>query len=297
MALNCVANGHLLRAGDFDDLWIQPAAGDAGGALGAALFVWYQLLENPAGLQGHDAQQGSFLGPGLRPRADRSVRVAGKAQLYNISLMKLELLDHVAGLLADGKVVGWFQGRMEFGPRALAHGAFWAIPARRPCRATMNLKIKFRESFRPFAPGVLKERAAEWFDMRSQARESVHVAGRGRARAPARCRGCRRKKTMQHDPDLRHRVNVVRSEIPAVTHVDYQRRLQTVDEERNPRLYRLLDGVQSTDGMPGTDQHELQRAGRADRVHARRRLPLFPGYRHGRARNGRYRDRQRRHHP
>ncbi len=249
VALNCVANGRLLREGGFDDLWIQPAAGAAGGALGAALFVWYQLLENPRRTAGQDAQKGSFLGPSFT-----NAQITRFVSSQNASSQQFtdeaELLDHVAGLLADGKVVGWFQGRMEFGPRALGARSILGDPRSPAMQSTMNLKIKFRESFRPFAPAVLRERAAEWFDLDSN-HESPYmllvadVLEHRRVSVDAE-----EKKTMIDDPDLRRRVNVVRSEIPAVTHVDYSARLQTVDLERNPRLYRLLAAFDRLTGCP-----------------------------------------------
>ncbi len=220
VALNCVANGHLLRAGDFDDLWIQPAAGDAGGALGAALFVWYQLLENPRRPAGHDAQEGSFLGPGY---TNEQILRFASSQGATVQQFQddVDLLDHVAGVLADGKVVGWFQGRMEFGPRALGARSILGDPRSPAMQSTMNLKIKFRESFRPFAPVVLKERAAEWFDIdpKHESPYMLLVADVLEHRRVAV--DALEKKTMTDDPDLRRRVNVVRSEIPAVTHVDY----------------------------------------------------------------------------
>jgi carbamoyltransferase len=249
VALNCVANGRLLGAGDFDDLWIQPAAGDAGGALGAALFVWYQLLENPRRPAGQDAQMGSFLGPGFAN--DQITRfISSQSASSHQFIDEAELLEHVAGLLADGKVIGWFQGRMEFGPRALGARSILGDPRSPAMQSTMNLKIKFRESFRPFAPAVLKERAAEWFDL-DPSHESPYmllVADVLEHRRVAVDR--EEKKTMTDDPDLRRRVNVVRSEIPAVTHVDYSARLQTVDLERNPRLYRLLQAFDRLTGCP-----------------------------------------------
>ena len=157
VALNCVANGRLLREGDFEDLWIQPAAGDAGGALGVALFVWHQLLNNSRQPQGHDAQQGSFLGPSFTTdQIEKSLAVYGASGRRFTH--ENDLLDHVASLLADGKIVGWFQGRMEFGPRSLGARSILGDPRSPAMQATMNLKIKFRESFRPFAPAVLRER-------------------------------------------------------------------------------------------------------------------------------------------
>ncbi|MGZ6031631.1 MAG: carbamoyltransferase family protein [Isosphaeraceae bacterium] len=249
VALNCVANGRLQREGDFDDLWIQPAAGDAGGALGAALFVWYQLLEKPRPLTGRDIQQGSFLGP--RYSTDQISRfLAGQGAQSQRFTSETELVEHIAVNLAESKVVGWFQGRMEFGPRALGARSILGDPRSPAMQATMNLKIKFRESFRPFAPAVLLDRAAEWFDL-EPGHESPYMLlvapVRQDRRVPIAAEALR---IMNQDPDLRQRVNVVRSEIPAVTHVDYSARIQTVDEERNPRFTRLLEAFERLTGCP-----------------------------------------------
>jgi carbamoyltransferase len=249
VALNCVANGCLLREGDFDDLWIQPAAGDAGGSLGAALFVWHQLLNKPRQPEGRDAQQGSFLGPSFT--TDQIARFLSKQGVSGQHFAaEDELVQHVAGLLADGKVVGWFQGRMEFGPRALGARSILGDPRSPAMQATMNLKIKFRESFRPFAPAVLRERAVEWFDLKPE-HESPYMllvaSVLEQHRVPIDSEALQ---TMRHDPDLRRRVNVVRTDVPAVTHVDYSARLQTVDEERNPRFHRLLEAFDRLTGCP-----------------------------------------------
>jgi carbamoyltransferase len=249
VALNCVANGRVLREGPFDRIWIQPAAGDAGGALGAALFVWHQLLEKPREPASPDSQRGSFLGPGF---SNDDIRRALEAQ--HIPSRRFaeepELLREVAGLLAAGKIVGWFHGRMEFGPRALGARSILGDPRLPGMQSAMNVKIKFRESFRPFAPCVLRERAAEYFDLPAAA-ESPYmllvapVAGRRRTALSEPD-----LKTMTEDPDLRRRVNVVRSTIPAVTHVDYSARIQTVDEERHGRFYRLLKAFEQQTGCP-----------------------------------------------
>jgi len=250
VALNCVANGRLLREGPFQDIWVQPAAGDAGGALGAALFVWHQLLERPRKVDGrHDQQKGSFLGPQFSPARVQRFLKAAEAPAKHFA-EETELLEHVAGQLADEKVVGWFQGRMEFGPRALGARSILGDPRSPKMQATMNLKIKFRESFRPFAPVVLQEHAHEWFDMRpgqespymltvAPVREEHHVPI-----PPSQ------KEVMETAPDLRHRVNVVRSTVPAVTHVDYSARVQTVDQGRNPRFYRLMRTFHKLTGCP-----------------------------------------------
>ncbi len=249
VALNCVANGRLLREGPFDDLWIQPAAGDAGGALGAALFVWHQLLDHPRRPEGRDSQQASLLGP--RFSTDEIERALGRHGAIGRRFDdEAELLEHVAALLAEGKIVGWFHGRMEFGPRALGARSILGDPRSPAMQATMNVKIKFRESFRPFAPIVLRERAAEWFDL-DPGHESPYMLivapVRDDRRVPV---DSETLAVMEHDPDLRRRVNVVRSEIPAVTHVDYSARLQTVDADRHPRLYRLLEAFERLTGCP-----------------------------------------------
>jgi carbamoyltransferase len=249
VALNCVANGRLLREGPFDSIWIQPAAGDAGGALGAALFVWYQLLERPRQVRAKDAQKGSFLGPRFAPDEIEKF-LAAKGVGYRRFADEEGLLDHVAQLLAAEKVVGWFHGRMEFGPRALGARSILGDPRSPQMQATMNLKIKFRESFRPFAPCVLAEHAHEWFGLKP-GEESPYMLlvapVREEHRTPI---APEQLKTMQEDPDLRHRVNVVRSTVPAITHVDYSARVQTVDAERNPRFHRLLEVFHRRTGCP-----------------------------------------------
>ncbi len=249
VALNCVANGRLLREGPFNDIWIQPAAGDAGGALGASLFVWYQLMENSRHVRVPDAQKGSLLGP--RFSSDEIERFLDQARVsYQRLPDEADLYDHTASLLAEEKVVGWFQGRMEFGPRALGARSILGDPRSPRMQANMNVKIKFRESFRPFAPCVLLEHASEWFDIKP-GQESPYmllvapVLESQRLALPAED-----LHRMQTDPNLCERVNVPRSTIPAVTHVDYSARLQTVDEIRNPPLHRLLRAFHDRTGCP-----------------------------------------------
>jgi carbamoyltransferase len=249
VALNCVANGRLLREGPYDSLWIQPAAGDAGGALGAALFVWHQLLERPRRATGRDTQMGSFLGPQFASARVRRF-LDSKSIPYERLRDESELCRHTAELLADEKIVGWFQGRMEFGPRALGARSILGDPRCKRTQATMNLKIKFRESFRPFAPSVMQEHASDWFDF-APGHESPYMLLVAPVRADQRLPlSAEDASLMKSDPDLRHRVNVVRSTVPAVTHVDYSARLQTVDEERNPRFYRLLKAFNDLTGCP-----------------------------------------------
>jgi len=247
VALNCVANGRIVREGPFDDIWIQPAAGDAGGALGAGVFVWHQLLNKPRAPKRGDSQKGSLLGP-----AFSNEQIASVLRSEHIPFERYEdestLVSAVAGLLANGKIVGWFAGRMEFGPRALGARSILGDARQPSMQAAMNLKIKFRESFRPFAPCVLRERAHEYFDMKP-GQESPYmllvtpVADRHRVTPAADD-----LRTMREDPDLRRRVNVVRSTIPAVTHVDYSARIQTVDEERHGRFYRLMKAFERLTG-------------------------------------------------
>jgi carbamoyltransferase len=249
VALNCVANGRLLREGPFESIWLQPAAGDAGGALGAALFVWYQLLGRPRCPHPHDSQKGSFLGPRFSPEQVGRFLAGVEAPGRRFEDDE-ELYEYVAGLMADEKVVGWFQGRMEFGPRALGARSILGDPRSPRMQATMNLKIKFRESFRPFAPCVLREHASEWFGLRPQDESPFMLLVApvlDGHRVPIDAEQLR---VMADDPDLRHRVNVVRSTIPAVTHVDYSARVQTVDAERNPRMHGLMSAFHRLTGCP-----------------------------------------------
>ena len=241
VALNCVGNGRLLREGPFERIWIQPASGDAGGALGAALFVWHQLLEKPRTPATPDSQRGSLLGPDYSvTEIEGTLRAAGA--VYRRAAGEEALCEDAARLVADGKVVGWVQGRMEYGPRALGARSILGDARRADMQTTMNLKIKFRESFRPFAPIVLAEQAADYFALPRDA-ESPYMLlvapvqpGRRRAEAgPATGLA---------------RVREVRSDIPAVTHVDYSARLQTVDAQRNPRLRRLLEAFHRQTGCP-----------------------------------------------
>jgi carbamoyltransferase len=249
VALNAVANGLVSREGPFESLWIQPAAGDSGGALGAALFVWHQLLEWPRQPQGRDAQQGSLLGP--QWSSQEVGRILEEQRVAHEHLGDEQaLLAAVVDELVAGKVVGWFRGRMEFGPRALGARSILGDPRAPAMQQTLNTRIKFRESFRPFAPAVLRDHAHEWFDIAPE-QESPYmlqvapVLERHRVTPSAEDAA-----VMRTDPDLRRRVNVVRSAVPAVTHVDFSARLQTVDAERNPAFHRLLDAFFARTGCP-----------------------------------------------
>jgi len=249
VALNCVANGKVLRDGPFSDLWIQPAAGDAGGAPGAALFVWHQLLENPRPSSRHDSQRGSFLGPDFSN--DEIARLLTLQSVPHRQCgSEVELLDEVARLLADGKVVGWFHGRMEFGPRALGARSILGDPRNPAMQSVMNVKIKYRESFRPFAPCVLRERAKDYFAFPANTESPYMLLVAPVLETHRTTISPDDRKMMTADPDLRRRVNVTRSTLPAITHVDYSARLQTVDEERHGRFYRLLKTFERITGCP-----------------------------------------------
>jgi len=249
VALNCVANGRLLREGPFENIWLQPAAGDAGGALGAALFVWHQLLDKPRQPASQDSQHGSFLGP--RYGSDRiAAFLTDMKAPYEKPDTEDELLTRVAHLIGQGKVIGWFHGRMEFGPRALGARSILGDARNASLQSVMNLKIKFRESFRPFAPCVLLERASEYFDLRPD-QESPYML----LVAPVleKHRTPPAPDDRENKPaagDLLERVNRVRSTLPAITHVDYSARVQTVDSQRHGRFYRLLKAFEKLTGCP-----------------------------------------------
>ena len=242
VALNCVGNGRILREGPFERLWIQPAAGDAGGALGAALFVWHQLLGNAREPVAPDAQSGSLLGPAF---SDEQVRefLDARGAKYHYFADEGELCNRVAGLIAEEKVVGWLQGRMEFGPRALGSRSILGDARSRKMQSVMNLKIKFRESFRPFAPVVLRERAHEFFQMCKDA-ESPYML----LVAPVD----ETKRLPMDGPPAKglDRLKAGRSVIPAVTHVDFSARVQTVDPIRHGRMYRLMKAFEAETGCP-----------------------------------------------
>ncbi|MCP5516719.1 MAG: carbamoyltransferase [Verrucomicrobiales bacterium] len=230
VALNCVGNGRILRTGWFDRLWIQPAAGDAGGALGAALAAWHLHFKQPRfrAADHPDAMQGAFLGPEF-PDADIAATLDGHGAVYE-RLGREAMLERVVELLAQGKVVGWFQGRMEFGPRALGNRSILGDPRSPAMQSVMNLKVKFRESFRPFAPAVRVERAGDYFDLNTESPYMLLVAPvreAWRRPPPAGLRGL-------------DRLKAERSALPAVTHVDYSARVQTVDPGRNPLFHALL---------------------------------------------------------
>jgi len=244
VALNCVGNGRILREGPFERIWIQPAAGDAGGALGTALFIWYHLLDNARTPARPDAQSGSLLGPGYSNEQVLAFLEAEGA-VYRRFDDEDALCRHVAGLIAEQKVVGWMQGRMEFGPRALGSRSILADARSGDMQSVMNRKIKFRESFRPFAPAVLGERAGEYFEMPSGLDSPYMLLAAPVAEA-------RRTADAGADAGGLARLDVVRSDIPAVTHVDGSARLQTVDPERHARFHTLLKAFEALTGCPVT---------------------------------------------
>lgn len=245
VALNCVSNGRVLREGPFENVWIQPAAGDAGGALGAALLTWFDLLENErVPVKQSDMQTGTYLGPEYSDDEIEAYLKSANA-VYRRVESDEQLADQVAGCLASEKVVGWFQGRMEFGPRALGGRSILGDPRSREMQKTMNLKIKFRESFRPFAPSVLRERVDDYFEMRSGEDSGymllvADLRDGKRSGDPAKLAEA---KGLEKLP-------VERSELQSITHVDYSARVQTVDANRNPLYHKLIHSFDEKTGCP-----------------------------------------------
>lgn len=243
VALNCVANGKILRERIFDDIWIQPAAGDAGGAVGAAYVAYHHFYKQPAvPKNGLDLQRGSYLGPSF---ADENLRAFFDSHKipYTCYPEDTELVKIVASLLAQGKAAGWFQGRMEFGPRALGNRSILADARSPEMQKKLNIKIKFREGFRPFAPSVLEEKSSQWFELDRPSPYMLLVAD---------IRKDRRREMTAAERDLWgiDKLNIVRSEIPAVTHIDYSARIQTVSPENNPLYHRLLKEFDAQTGCP-----------------------------------------------
>lgn len=242
VALNCVGNGHVLRKGPFKNVWIQPAAGDAGGALGAALCVWFGYLDNPRKADGrNDSQLNSLLGPQYSD--DEVAQELAAFGAVSTKVPDDQLFDRVAEMIAAEKVIGWFQGRMEFGPRALGNRSIIGDPRSPSMQSKMNLKIKFRESFRPFAPAVMREHVSEYFELEADSPYMLLVAPVRQERRIAMT------KEQQQLFGIA-KLNVPRSDIPAVTHVDYSARIQTVDAQHHPRFHRLLAAFKKKTGCP-----------------------------------------------
>ena len=232
VSLNCVGNGKILKEKIFDHIWIQPAAGDAGGALGAAFFVWHQVLKKPRTADNkQDQLKGSYLGPEFKKEEIEAF--LKEARIPYKELSNDEVVEKTADLIAQEKVIGWFQGRLEFGPRALGARSILGDARSPKMQETMNLKIKFRESFRPFAPSVLREKVSDYFEMNTDSPYMLLVA-------PVNAKHCHKMSEAQENLFGIEKLNVSRSDIPAVTHVDYSARIQTVDEKSNPLYYRLL---------------------------------------------------------
>ncbi len=241
VALNCVSNGRLLREGPFKEIWIQPAAGDAGGAIGAALSVYHEYQEKPRTLQVPDATKGSYLGPSFSN--DQIKTYLDKVGAKYVELEDDALMPKLAEVMEGEKVVGWFQGRMEFGPRSLGARSIIGDARSTKMQTTMNLKIKYRESFRPFAPVVKFDKVSDWFEHTGPSPYMLIVA-------PVKEDKRTKMSTEQDKLFGIDKLNIPRSQIPAVTHVDYSARVQTVHPETNPRFYHLLDAFEEQTGCP-----------------------------------------------
>lgn len=239
VALNCVANGRILREGPFQNIWIQPAAGDAGGALGAALVAWHHYLEKPRVPKSLSLQEGSLLGPAYSD-AEIEASLNGAGAVYQRHETG-EMIEQTAELIEEGNVIGWFQGRMEFGPRALGARSIIGDARNRDMQSRMNLKIKFRESFRPFAPSVIQDETSEWFEMDTESPYMMLVADVAKQHLSSSRNG-----NLKGLEQLKE----IRSKIPAVTHVDNSARIQTVDRERNPLYYELIQAFYRRTGCP-----------------------------------------------
>ena len=241
VALNCVANGKILRDQSFKEIWVQPAAGDAGGALGVALSVWHNELGRPRDVKKPDSMRGSYLGPEFSQQdiENKLTKCGAKFEIFTEKVM----LEKTSQALVEGKAVGWFQGRMEFGPRALGSRSILGDPSSEIMQKTLNLKVKYRESFRPFAPSILREDVSEWFEFDNDSPYMLFVCD---------IKQDKRRKMSDEEVELFgiDKLNVKRSEIPAVTHVDYSARIQTVHQETNPKYHALISSFKQKTGCP-----------------------------------------------
>ena len=241
VALNCVANGKILRNNKFKNIWIQPAAGDAGGALGAALGFWHIELKKSRTINSNDSMRGSYLGPEY---SQQEIEEKLKKIGANFKILEEDkLIEKTSSALIEGKAIGWFQGRMEFGPRALGARSIIADSRSETMQKKLNLKVKYRESFRPFAPSVIREDLSEWFDLNCDSPYMLLVA----KVSDSKCRKMTKDEELLFGID---KLNIKRSEIPAVTHVDYSARVQTVHKETNPKYYKLLSEFKKKNRMP-----------------------------------------------
>jgi carbamoyltransferase len=241
VALNCVANGKMLKEKIFDNIWVQPAAGDAGGSLGAALALWYIEQNNPRTIDNEDSMQGSYLGPEyLQKEIEKQLDAAGaKYEIFKDE----ELLEKTSTDIANEEAIGWFQGRMEFGPRALGGRSILGDPRSEKMQKNLNLKVKFRESFRPFAPSILREDLSEWFDLDEDSPYMLMVSNINKDKIIKMTED--QKKLFGID-----KLNIKRSEIPAVTHVDYSARIQTVNKKTNEKYFRLIEKFKEKTNCP-----------------------------------------------
>ena len=241
VALNCVANGKILRNGKFENIWIQPAAGDAGGSLGAALGLWHIELKKNRTINSKDSMNGSYLGPEY---SQDEIEKKLKKLATNFEVLDDEqLVEKTVLELCHGKAIGWFQGRMEFGPRALGCRSILGDARSSSMQKTLNLKVKYRESFRPFAPSVLRENVSEWFDLNIDSPYMLLVANVKNEKAI-------KMTTAQNMFFGIEKLNIKRSSIPAVTHVDYSSRIQTVHKDTNPKYHKLLSQFKINTGCP-----------------------------------------------
>ena len=241
VALNCVANGKILRDNKFKNIWIQPAAGDAGGSLGAALGFWHIELKKNRMINSNDSMRGSYLGPEY---SQQEIEEKLKKIGANFKIVEEDkLIEETSLALIEGKAIGWFQGRMEFGPRALGGRSIIADSRSETMQKKLNLKVKYRESFRPFAPSIIREDLSEWFDLNCDSPYMLLVA----KVSDSKCRKMTKDEELLFGID---KLNIKRSEIPAVTHVDYSARVQTVHKETNPKYYKLLSEFKKKTGCP-----------------------------------------------
>ena len=241
VALNCVANGKLLREKIFDDIWIQPASGDAGSALGAALIGWYENLNKIRKPNINDSMKGTYLGCEFSNK-----EITTYLEKINSSFLELEdkeLFEKLAEIIDDGKVVGWFNGPMEFGPRALGARSIIGDPRSKEMQSMMNLKIKYRESFRPFAPSILEEEVSDQFELNTKSPYMLLVA-------PLKKELCNEMSEEEKKLFGIEKLNIARSSLPAITHVDYSARVQTVSKKSNPRYYELIKAFKKRTGCP-----------------------------------------------